>query len=216
MIPSMTPATRSGRRAAGAALILALTAALMVSVRAWSPPYAPEVPEYRTKGPASAPVVVAVFSDMQCSACRLAAPKLEKIRERFGGKMRVMFVHCPFESHIWARATSIAAECAGRQGRFWELHDLLYARQGSWSKIRDADELRAALIEYSGELKLEKGPFSECLDDPSAAAAVDADVEEVSRRRVGSTPTFFINGRRFVGSRQLETHGINLIEDIVR
>jgi protein-disulfide isomerase len=212
----MLPKTRASRRLwAGAGLILASTA-LVVSVHSFIPPFEPAAPDYRWRGPASAPVLIAVFTDLQCPVCRLVAEPLKKAEEAFPGKVRAVYKHLPLPMHRWARDAAIGTECAGRFGRFWDMHDTLYAQQDVWGRSETPEALRSALRGYARGLKLDEPAFAACLDDPGAAAAVDADVAEGKGLWIYATPTFFINGKRFVGLAQFKTRGMNRIEDLLK
>jgi len=190
--------------------------ALVVSVHSFTPPFEPTAPEFRWRGPASAPVLITLFTDLQCPVCRLVAEPLRKAEEAFPGKVRVVYKHLPLPMHPWARDAAVGAECAGRFGRFWEMHDKLYAGQDSWTTAQDARALRASLLGYARGLKLDEAAFTTCLDDPAAAAAVDADAADAKGLWIYATPTFFINGKRFVGLAQFKTRGMNRIEDLLK
>jgi protein-disulfide isomerase len=105
--------------------------------------------------------------------------------------------------HQWARNGAVAAECAGRQGKFWPYHDRLYDRQDEWTNEK-ADDF---LLSYALAEHLDLKQWQACVADPATAAAVSADVKDGENAWVGSTPTFFVNGRRFVGGRQLAELG---------
>ncbi|MFH2204321.1 MAG: thioredoxin domain-containing protein [Elusimicrobiota bacterium] len=213
----MLPTTKSGRRLFAGAALLAATAALACAVRGKSTPYVPDAPAYRQKGPADAAVIIAEYSDFQCPACRVAAPTVGKFAQiLFPGKVRIIFKHFPWDFHDWARDAAIAAECAGKGGDFWGFHDRLFARQHQWTVKTKKDEVRGVFFTFAKELKLDEAAFAACLDTPAVGEAVDAEFKEAKKRWVGSTPTFIINGRRFVGDLQLRTHGLNHIENILK
>lgn len=202
--------TRTERLFAGGALVLAcvvLSAGVTKRVQSGVEETAPA---YRVKGAASAPIVIVEFSDFQCPACRVAEEPLKKLLELYGDDARFVFKHFPLEyPHPHARRAAGMTECAGRQGKFWELHGLLYKKQESWSRAEDAP---AALETLAKEAGLDMKAFAACMKDPAVDAAVLADMKEGDRRWVGSTPTFFINKRRFVGARQLQVKGTAWIE----
>src|SRR5579862_3148561 len=81
-------------------------------------------------GPEHAPVVLVEYGDFECPLCKQAAPTVRMLLERFAGRVRLVFRHFPLEeAHPHALAAAEAAECAGGQGKFWEMHDLLFAHQ---------------------------------------------------------------------------------------
>lgn len=205
----MAPQSRLVRHALGAAAVLIVSLTAVYTARGLYKPIVPDAPVYRQKGSTDAKVVIVEFSDFQCPACAAALPPLKGILAAYKGDIRVIFKHFPLEHiHTLAREAARAAECAGRQGRFWEMHDLLFESQGEWSEAAKSDwtQSRARL------LNLDEIAFAQCLKDPSVDAAVTTDAADGDTLWVGSTPTFFINGRRFVGARQLSTRGSLWIE----
>lgn len=198
------------RRAAGGALVIAAAALTVLAARGVRNPAAPvPAPEYRSKGRLTAPIQIVEYSDFQCPACRAAEDPVKKILEMYGDKLRFVYKHFPLEMmHPHARPAAIASECAGRQGMFWELHDLLYDEQRKWSESKD----QLFLDQYAKKLKLDMKAFESCRKDPAVDDAVDADQDEGDDRWVNSTPTFFINGRRFAGAKQLSTRGVRWID----
>ncbi len=211
----MLPTTESGRRFFAGAALLALTATLCFGVRGKAAPYIPDAPAYRQKGPASAPVVIAEYSDFQCPACQAASVPLKRILKLFPGKIRLVFKHFPWDFHDWARDAAIASECAGREGDFWTFHDNLFASR-SWVQAKSKKDIRTAMLAFARDLKLNEGSFTACLDDPKVGAVIDQELQDAKKHWIGSTPTFLINGRRFVGALQLRTQGLNHIEDILK
>jgi len=109
---------------------------------------------------------------------------------------------------------SARAECAGRSsGRFWELHDALYANQAAWGALESTAAAHGLILGYAKGLGLEQAPLEACMADPAVAAVVAADLKESESIWVRSTPTFIINGKRFVGANQLRTLGLNHMEN---
>lgn len=207
------PQTKSARRLLAGAVLILLAVASVAVVRGTAPAYQPEAPAYRQRGPADAKVTLVVFSDFQCPHCRAAVEPTQRIERLFEGRLRVVFKHKPWPSHRWAKDAAQAAECAGRAGRFWEYHDLLFSRQQDWAKD---DQAPALFSRYAKESGVDKAGFEACLRDPASLSAVDKDLADARDRWINSTPTFFINGRRFVGSRQLGSLGLNRIEDLLK
>lgn len=197
------------RLAVSAALVLAAGAGSFLVARGRVKPYSPAAPAYRALGPADAKVTIVEFSDFECPACRVAEPPMRGILKLFDGKVRLVFKHFPLERmHRHARAAAIASECAGRQGKFWEFHHDLYDRQSEWP----SEKFEERMAVYAKNAKLDLAAWSACRADPSADAAVTADVKDGENAWVGSTPTFFINGKRFVGALQLSERGTPWIE----
>ncbi len=212
--------TRPHRRVAGGALVLAVSVSAVLAARGRYRPYTSQAPEYRQKGPRDARVVVVEYSDFECPACRAAIGPLRQILALHGKDIRITFKHFPLDRpHPSARAGAAAAECAGRQGRFWEFHDALFDRQDDWPD-RDNERGRPALAErlaaYAQGLKLDVPAFDACMKSAETPAAIESDVAEGRSRMVSSTPTFFINGRRVTGGRQLATRGLLWIEKALK
>lgn len=203
------------RRLLGAAVVLAASALSVLAVRRTAKSTEESGPAYRQLGDASAPIVIVEYSDFECPACRTAEPGVKNLLSLYRGKVRFIFKHYPLtpRPHPWARLAAITADCAGRQGKFWAAHDLLYEHQDHWVNAKDPAE---ELVKYAKKAGAAETALRACLNDPEAAAAVDADKQEGQDRWVGSTPTFFINGRRFAGSQQFATRGTIWIEKILK
>ena len=201
--------TRAGRRFLCAAGVGAAALALVLGLRLSRPAYRPQAPEYRGRGPDAAPVELAMFSDFECGGCRASEEPLKQLDGLFPGKIRFIFKHMPWDFHRHAQAAAVAAECAGRAGKFWAYHDLLFTKQAEWVVVEDPAPLFAR---YARDVGAAAAPFEACRKDPASAAAVDADAKEAKDHWVRATPTFFVNGKRFVGVRQLRGPGFNLIE----
>jgi protein-disulfide isomerase len=187
------------RRLASYALVAALTVASAFAAGRARKPFSPAAPEFRKRGPVDAKIQVVEFSDFQCPACRVAEPPLRQIFTVYEGKLHFIFKHYPLRMHQWAKPAAVAAECAGRQGKFWEYHDRLYDRQDEWTN----DKADGFLTGYAKDLKLDVPAWQACRQDPTAAAAYASDMKDGDDAWVSATPTFFINGRRFVGAKQL-------------
>ena len=195
---------RMTRLLVSASLVLAASAAFYFVARGRVKPYSPDAPAYRALGHADAKVTIVEFSDFECPACRVAEPPMRGILKLYEGKVRLVFKHFPLERmHRWARPAAIASECAGRQGKFWEFHHDLYDRQEQWP----SEKFEARMAEYAKNAKLDEAAWQACRQDPAVDAAVSADVKDGENAWVGSTPTFFVNGKRFVGARQLAELG---------
>ena len=200
---------RPFRPLAAAVLVLALSLLSWAAARGARKPFSPAAPAYRVSGPADAPVVIVEFSDFECPACRAAEPPLRKIMALYEGKVRLVFKHFPLErNHRFARAGAVAAECAGLQGKFWDYHHLLYEGQQDWAK----EGGESKLLSYAKQLKLDAAAWRACREAPAADAAVTADAKDGANAWVGATPTFFVNGKRFIGGGNLAGRGVYHID----
>ena len=161
------------------------------------------------KGPASAPVTIVEFSDFQCPYCARVTSTLKQVEEKYGDKIRVVFRDFPLvQIHRDAAKAAEAGECAHEQGKFWEMHDRLFADQ---SKLQVE-----ALKQTASQLGLDAEKFNQCLDSSKYAAEVQKDVDEGARYGVNSTPAFFINGRLVVGAQPIEAFTQAIDEELAR
>lgn len=144
------------------------------------------------RGPADAPVTLEIYGDFQCPSCATTSKAISALEKEYEGRVRVIFHEFPLAMHAHAAEAAMAAEAAGLQGRFWEMHDMLYQYQSSWSKFSDPGRLFAA---YADSIGLDPVRFQ--LDARSSAikARVMADGEAGAARGVKNTPTLFLNGR---------------------
>ena len=164
-----------------------------VSVLLEAPRHAVEaLSEDPSRGPASAPVELIEFSDFDCPYCQRATETVARLMEQFEGQIRFVYKDYPLPSHPNAFKAAEAGNCAHEQGRFWELHDTMFASQGSL----DVDALKG----YAADLGLDPDTFNECLDSGRHAATVDRDMRIGMSHGVSSTPTLFLNGRAVLGA----------------
>jgi protein-disulfide isomerase len=133
------------------------------------------------------------YLDFQCPYCRAAAPAVKAVVLRdLAGKVTLRARHFPLrEKHPRADATARAAEAAGRQGRFWEMHDLLY---DNFDAVGDED-----LASYAASLGLDVERFAADVADPALIAAIEADRDAGLAAGVAGTPTFFVDGVKYTG-----------------
>ena len=148
------------------------------------------------RGPEDAPVTLVKYGDYECPYCGEAHPLLKELQERGGEQVRFVFRHFPLDSaHPRARRAAQAAEAAASQGRFWEMHDLLYEHQG---ELGEED-----LMRYAAELGLDLGRFEEDLANDDHAWRIEEDRLGGDRAGVRGTPTLFVNGIRYTGTLDL-------------
>jgi predicted DsbA family dithiol-disulfide isomerase len=159
-------------------------------------------------GLATAPVTLVEYGDYECPYCGRMHPVVKELRERLGDRLRFVFRHFPLDSvHPQARRAAEAAEAAAAQGRFWEMHDLLYENQDDLG-----DE---ALRRYATRLGLDPERFDGDLEERAHAPRVREDRFGGERSGVEGTPTFFVNGVRYEGSHDLEAL-LEAVEDAAR
>jgi protein-disulfide isomerase len=145
------------------------------------------------KGPDNAKVTIVEFSDFQCPYCkRFRDSTLDALLKKYGDKIRFVYRDYPLPFHSQAQKAAEAAECANEQGKFWEMHDLLYANQATLSED--------AYKEFADQLGLDTQKFDDCLSSNKYADEIAADEKDGESYGVSGTPTFFINGWILVGA----------------
>jgi protein-disulfide isomerase len=148
------------------------------------------------QGPADAPVTFVEYGDYECPYCGAAYPIVKEVQSRMGDRLRFVFRNFPIStSHPHAEQAAEAAEAAASQGKFWEMHDLLYENQ---EHLDDTD-----LHRYADQLLLDVGVFDEELAQHVHAERVREDFMSGVRSGVNGTPTFYVNGTRHDGGYQL-------------
>lgn len=163
---------------------------------------------FRSKGPVDAPIQIIEYSDFQCPACKNAEGILSKIFADYPHQIRLVFRHFPLAMHRWSQPAHQAVECAGAQGKFWPYHDKVFAEQEKWSAEANPTE---TFLRYAAAMDLNIDQFVACMEDSKVREAIMTSKTKGEFIQVNSTPTFFINGERIVGPRDLENKGIALI-----
>ncbi len=159
--------------------------------------YEVSVDDDAAKGPAKAPVTIVEFSDYQCPFCSRAETTVGDVLKKYGDKVRLIYRDYPLGMHPNAQAAAEASECAKDQGKFWEMHNAMFANQ---QKLASAD-----LVETAGTLGLDKDKFKACLDSGKKRDEVQKDFADGMKVGVTGTPTFFINGLKLVGARDVSS-----------
>jgi protein-disulfide isomerase len=166
---------------------------------------APSTLARRTKGAASAPITVYEMSDFQCPFCRRFAQETFPALEReyiAGGRVRWVFVNYPLTSlHSNAVAAAEVALCAGRQGAFWPVHDLLFRHQPTWAPLKEPAAFFLSLADSAG---ISRPALLECVRSPATRAEIRAEAEGSERSGATSTPTFYIEGGLLAGAHPVE------------
>jgi protein-disulfide isomerase len=153
----------------------------------------PGAPNPHVRGGEKAAVTLEEFSDFQCPACGNLHPALKRIEADYGDRIRVIFRNFPLQrNHKYALIAARAAEAAGAQGKFWEMHDAIYGNQTEWS---DAPEPRTFFEGYATRLGLDVQKFKADMERQELADRVIADYNRGLSLNVHGTPTIYLNGR---------------------
>lgn len=144
------------------------------------------------KGPGDAKVTIVEFSDFQCPYCSRAESSVDEVMEKYAGKVKLVFRHFPLSFHANAPKAAEAAMCAEQQGKFWEMHKVLFANQ----QALGVDDLK----KHAASIGLDQAKFDQCLDSGAMKAKVDADTAAGGEAGVSGTPAFFINGKLISGA----------------
>jgi protein-disulfide isomerase len=141
-----------------------------------------------TLGPDHAPVTLVEYGDFECPNCKQAVPAVKLLLERFSERVRFAYRHFPLEDvHPHALLAAEAAECAGAQGKFWEMHELLFANQ---------DHLKPKQLQgYAEQLGLDMALYTSEMDDHVYLQRVREHIDSGLKSGVRGTPGFFVNGR---------------------
>jgi len=139
-----------------------------------------------SKGAADAPVTIVLFTDFQCPYCARMVPLLDQVLEKNKGKAKLIFKNFPLSTHQFARKASAAALAAGKQGKFWELHDRLFQ---NYNRLNDQ-----VVQEQAQQLGLDMPRFQKDMNDPQIMQMVNQDYQDGAKAGVRGTPTVFVNG----------------------
>ena len=132
------------------------------------------------------------YGDYQCPYCGMAFPIVKRMQTAFGNDLKFVFRNFPLTNiHPLATLAAVATEAAGLQGMYWEMHDLVFEHQHFLFK--------EALMEYAGAIKLNLEKFERDLHNEALLEKVESDFESGLRSGVNGTPTFFVNGEKYLG-----------------
>ena len=162
-------------------------------------------------GTQTAPATLIEYGDFQCPACGAYTPVVAGLKDHFGNRLRIVFRHFPLtQIHRNAMQASLAAEAAGMQDKFWEMHDLLFDRQGQWSTL-SASTFLETLTAYATELGLDTVQFESDMESTESKNKIAADTKSGNQLGVNGTPTFFLNGKKLQNPASTQAF-IDLIE----
>lgn len=175
--------------------LMVLLAKLSVNSGGESPDLLTPVSEVdQFKGNPSAPNTIVEYSDFQCPFCAKFYPLTAQLVKEMPDKVKFVYRHFPLRSiHPNAQLAGQAAEAAGKQGKFWEMHDVLFNTQDSWSALEEPTEKFA---EYANSLGLDLNKFSADLNSREVIDKVNGDYKGATKNGVRGTPTIFLNGKK--------------------
>lgn len=154
------------------------------------------------RGPAGAPVTLEIYGDFQCPSCATTSALIDQLQKEDKTRLRVIFHEFPLAMHAHALQAAMAAEAAGRQGHFWEMHDMLYQYQNVWSKASNPERFFGA---YAQSFGLDVERFSVDAQSGETKAVIMTEGDAGVARGVKNTPTIFVNGGEVRGSFNRET-----------
>jgi protein-disulfide isomerase len=149
------------------------------------------------RGRANAPVLLEEFGDFQCPPCGRMAPALKEMEKNYGDRLCVIFREFPLVIHLRALDAACAAEAAGLQNRFWEMHDLLYENQWVWTRVADVHDF---FVERAKTLGLDVERFENDMKSEPVKNRIAADRDRATSLGVDRTPIIFVNGQRLAES----------------
>jgi predicted DsbA family dithiol-disulfide isomerase len=152
-------------------------------------------------GKEGAPISLVVFSDFQCPFCSKVQPLLDEILEKNPDKLKIVFKHLPLQMHKQAKPAALAAIAAHEQGKFWQMHDALFATAKDLSKEN--------IEKAAKDIGLDMEKFQKDLASPSVQEKLKKDMVDAGKAGVDGTPTLFINGR------QVKGRGANVLQEMI-
>lgn len=154
-----------------------------------------------TQGSSSAPVTLVEYADFQCPACATYSPVIKKILAEEADKIYFGYRYFPLPQHANALSSAYAATAAGLQGKFWEMHDLLFTNQTAWQDVADPTSL---FVGYATSLSLDKAKFLADMSSDAVKARVAAGRDDATASGLDYTPTLFLNGKRIANPKNYE------------
>lgn len=146
------------------------------------------------KGDTEGATTLIEYGDFQCPACANYYPLLKKLLEEIPEGLKIVYRHYPLtQIHKNAIPSAKAAEAAGDQGKFWEMHDILYEKQKDWEESGNSKE---KFVEYARQLGLDENKFLEDFDSSKIEEKINSDTASGNRLKVNATPAFFLNGTK--------------------
>lgn len=141
-------------------------------------------------------VILVEYGDFQCPSCGSAYPNVKTLMDEYGDRIALVFRNFPLTSiHPNAKVAAAAAEAAGLQGKYWEMHDLLYQNQSAWESL-DTNKRVDAFVSFASQIGLDTTKFQEDLSNADVNKKISFDMTLGKANSVSATPTFFLNGEK--------------------
>jgi len=144
------------------------------------------------RGASNAAVVITEFSDLQCPACKFHEPTIQAVLKNNPDTVALQYKHFPLSGHKYGVNAAMASEAAGKQNKFWEMHDILFEKQSDWEGANPPEPL---FEKYAQSLKLDTEQFKKDLHDGTLRSVIIRQRDEGIKFGVNATPTFFVNGK---------------------
>lgn len=168
------------------------------------------------KGEKATPITLIEYSDFQCPACAYSARMVKRLKEELGNSFQVVYRHFPLKSiHPNAEFAARSAEAADRQGKFWEMHHLLFEKQSEWAE-KEKEEAEKIFAQYATELHLNVEQFQRDVHSQEVTDKVSNDYQSGLSLGVNATPTFFLNSHEITSTPQSYDEFKELLEDYLR
>jgi protein-disulfide isomerase len=201
-LKSVTPYAATAAVLASTVGMLFATADMTLPLNLIAPASAAGVIDGTTKDTAT----VVVYSDFQCPACKRFAPRMKQLENRFGESVKVEFKNFPLPQHKNAPLAAAAAEAARMQGKFAEMHDMLFANQQQWASVADPHSVFSG---FAKNLGLDAQKFEADSQSDAVAQKIAADMQNAVKDGLNQTPTVFVNGKSVTGK------GLAQLEQII-
>lgn len=146
------------------------------------------------KGQPNSPITVVEYLDFECEACRVYYPITRRLKEEYGDKVSFVVRYFPLPGHKNSMTSAMAVETAGKQGKFWEMHDILYDNQITWGEKQITDP--ALFIEYAKQIGLDMEKYKNDIGSQEIKDRINRDKNSATSLGIQGTPTFFINGEK--------------------
>lgn len=179
-------------------LIICAVVGLVIGVRSflWKKMAPVDFVAFRHTGNPDAPIKITEYIDLQCPACAFGSFQLQKIMEANPNKIYLELRFYPLGSHQHSMTATKFALCSGKQGKFWPFVHLILQRQRKWSELMDA---QPAFVEIVNDIQINSGAVLSCVADDDLRVKILEEKDAGASLGIQSTPTYFVNGKMFVG-----------------